>query len=202
MNAEALQQAFEPFFTTKDVGKGTGLGLSQVYGFVRQSDGFVRLESEPGRGTTARIFLPRLFGAADLARPTQTPANQAFTSGYSTILVVEDHDAVRIYSTEILTELGYRVVNAANAQEALAALDREPVVDLLFTDIVLPGGMNGRQLADEIKRRRPDIKILFTSGYSRDAIMRDGRIEDGVALITKPFTFAGLAEKLNAILSA
>jgi signal transduction histidine kinase len=201
MSAAALEQAFEPFFTTKDVGKGTGLGLSQVYGFVRQSDGHVRLESEPGRGTTARIFLPRLLGAPDQAPAPHPPVSQVCAAGHSTILVVEDHDAVRIYSTEILTELGHRVVHAANAQDALAALDREPSLDLLFTDIVLPGGMNGRQLADEVKRRRPEIKVLFTTGYSRDAIMDDGQVEDGVAVITKPFTFADLSQKLQAILN-
>lgn len=199
MDAETLERVFEPFFTTKEVGKGTGLGLSQVYGFVRQSGGHVRLYSEPGEGTTVKIYLPRVEDAATLPDPAHRDAVQVY-GGEETILLVEDHETLRAYSTEVLADLGYRVLTAADAREALRLLDAEPKVDLLFTDVVLPHQMDGRTLANEALRRRPGLKVLFTTGYTRNAIVHNGRLEPGVELIAKPFTAAGLGVKVRRLL--
>jgi PAS domain S-box-containing protein len=201
MDRETLTRVFEPFFTTKEVGKGTGLGLSMVYGFVKQSGGHVKIYSEVDQGTTVRIYLPKLMGetaeeiaADDLQEPP--PGSRS-----ETILVVEDDDDVRMYSVEILRELGYRVLEAHDSASALRLLERQDGrVDLLFSDIVLPGGVNGEQLAERARGVRPDLKVLFTTGYARNAIMRDGRLEPGVELITKPFTYAALAARIRAIL--
>jgi signal transduction histidine kinase len=201
MTREVLAKAFEPFFTTKDVGHGTGLGLSQVYGFVKQSGGHVKIYSEPGEGTSVKIYLPRMHSeeAATTAEPAPKPARG---DGSETVLVVEDDDDVRKYTRGVLGELGYRVLEAANGTTALDIIDRQPEIQLLFTDVGLPGGMNGRQLAEEARRRRPDLKVLFTTGYARNAIVHDGRLDPGVQLITKPFTYAALAAKLRSILDA
>ncbi|HVT53567.1 MAG TPA: ATP-binding protein [Dongiaceae bacterium] len=200
MDERTRERAFEPFFTTKDVGKGTGLGLSQVYGFVRQSAGHVKIESALGRGTTVRIYLKRSSrGTAACAAETASAADPA--SGHERILVVEDDDALREYSVDILKELGYDVVQAAHAAEALQRLD-SGVFDLLFTDVVMPGGMNGRQLADEAQRRQPGLKVLFTTGYSRDALAPDNRLDPGTQLISKPFAYDELAAKVRAVLES
>ena len=198
MDKQTLERVFEPFFTTKEVGKGTGLGLSQVYGFVRQSGGHIRIYSELGQGTTIKIYLPRsLIGAAAVADlRKEAPAH----GGSETILVVEDHEDLRNYSTGVLRELGYDVLEAANGHSALEMLQTHNDVDLLFTDVVLPEGMDGRRLSDEATRRRPGIKVLFTTGYTRNAIVHNGRLDAGVQLITKPFSFAELAAKVRAIL--
>jgi signal transduction histidine kinase/ActR/RegA family two-component response regulator len=201
MDAQTVERAFEPFFTTKEVGKGTGLGLSQVYGFVRQSKGHVRLYSEPGEGTTVKIYLPRLIAPADAPQPETQAVSQPVSATDGTVLVVEDHDALRAYSTDALRELGYTVLEAAAGQKALEILDSHPDIVLLFTDVVLPHGMNGRQLADEALRRRPGLKVLFTTGYTRNAIIHDGKLDDGVHLLSKPFTYADLAAKLHRIFS-
>jgi CheY-like chemotaxis protein len=193
------ERAFEPFFTTKEVGQGTGLGLPQVYGFVKQSGGHVKIYSEPGEGTSVKLYLPRLTAAAaeaidEPATPTPAPATGA------TILIVEDDDDVRNYSAEILRQLGYRVLEAQAGPAALHLVETEPAIRLLFTDVGLPGGLNGRQLADEARRRRPDLKVLFTTGYARNAIVHQGRLDPGVELIVKPFTAAALGAKVGAIL--
>jgi signal transduction histidine kinase/ActR/RegA family two-component response regulator len=201
MDAQTVERAFEPFFTTKEVGKGTGLGLSQVYGFVRQSKGHVRLYSEPGQGTTVKIYLPRLIAPADAPQQETQAVSQPVSATDGTVLVVEDHDALRAYSTDALRELGYTVLEAAAGQKALEILDSHPDIVLLFTDVVLPDGMNGRQLADEALRRRPGLKVLFTTGYTRNAIIHDGKLDDGVHLLSKPFTYADLAAKLHRIFS-
>ncbi|MGA2043796.1 MAG: response regulator [Roseiarcus sp.] len=199
MSRETLARAFEPFFTTKDVGHGTGLGLSQVYGFVKQSGGHLKIRSEPGEGTTVNIYLPRL--RADEAPATEEPvARVPRARPDETILVVEDDDDVRAHSCGILRELGYRVLEAANGREALDTLGRAPEVRLLFTDVGLPGGMNGRELAEAAQRLRPDLEALFTTGYARDAIVHGGRLDPGVRLVAKPFTFAGIATRLREIL--
>jgi CheY-like chemotaxis protein len=199
MSRDALERAFEPFFTTKPAGRGTGLGLSQVYGFVRQSAGHVRIYSEIGEGTIVKLYLPRHLGSthADDATGRAAPAGAI---GSETILLVEDDEALRIYAVEVLSELGYRTLNAANGKAALEMLDREPDIDLLFTDVVMPGGMNGRQLADEAVKRRPGLKVLFTTGYTRNAIIHQGRLDPGVNLIGKPYTFADLSARVRAIL--
>jgi PAS domain S-box-containing protein len=200
MEPETLAQVFEPFFTTKDVGKGTGLGLSQVYGFVRQSGGHIRIYSEVGEGTTVKVYLPRLIAEGAAAETgTASPAAPVH-GGVETILVVEDHEDLRSFSTGVLRELGYRVLEAANGRSALEVLQAAHDVDLLFTDVVLPEGMDGRRLADEAQRRRPGIKVLFTTGYTRNAIVHNGRLDPGVDLIGKPFSYGALAAKVREIL--
>ena len=201
MSHEVVAKAFEPFFTTKDVGHGTGLGLSQVYGFVKQSGGHVKLYSEVGVGTSVKLYLPRLHAEVDVV--DEAPAEQAVGgSGAETILVVEDDEDVRAYTTETLRELGYTVIEAGRGEAALRALDDNPGIRLLFTDVGLPGGMNGRRLADAARARRSDLKVLFTTGYARNAIVHDGRLDPGVELITKPFTRSALAARLRDILDA
>jgi len=199
MDAHTMQRAFEPFFTTKPVGQGTGLGLSQVYGFVKQSGGHVKLYSEVGQGTTAKIYLPRLEHAdaetESLARgpvPEGTPDE--------TILVVEDDEKVRKYSVEALQELGYKVLQAPDGPSALRLLEAHEEVDLLFSDVVLPGGMTGAQVAARARELRPALKVLFTTGYARNAIFHHGRLDKGVQLITKPFSFEALATKIRDVL--
>jgi CheY-like chemotaxis protein len=197
-----LSRAFEPFYTTKDIGHGTGLGLSQVYGFVKQSGGNVKIYSEAGHGTTVKIYLPRLHSDDGALAIPETEARAPKSSSGQTILVVEDEEDVRAYTTSILRELGYHVVEAAAGAAALQALRYHPDVMLLFTDVGLPGGMNGRQLADAARKLRPDLKILFTTGYARNAIVHDGRLDPGVVLIPKPFTYAAVASKLSDLLDA
>jgi CheY-like chemotaxis protein len=202
MDKPTLDKAFEPFFTTKEVGKGTGLGLSQVYGFVRQSAGHVKIYSEAGEGTTVKIYLPRHRGEADSVKPEPVASGAARAIGKETILVVEDDDALRAYTTESLRELDYRVLEAASGAAALDILGHESDIDLLFTDVVMPGGVNGRQLADQAIRRQPKLKVLFMTGYTRNAIVHHGRLDPGIHLISKPFSFHELAARIRARLDA
>lgn len=202
MDADTLSRVFEPFFTTKDVGKGTGLGLSQVYGFVRQSGGAVRIYSELGQGTTVKIYLPRMAGEHASAEDKPQAVEPESVRGHETILLVEDHDELRAYSSGILRELGYNVLTAANGMEAIATLEDHEDIALLFTDVVLPGGMNGRQIADEALQRRPGLKVLFTTGFTRNAIVHNGALDRGVELIVKPFGFDQLALKVRRILDS
>jgi len=192
MDADTLTRVFEPFFTTKEVGKGTGLGLSMVYGFVKQSGGHVTIYSEPGKGTTVKLYFPRFTGEG-AAHVEEKPVHAPLRAYGETILVVEDNEDVRAYSVMILTELGYGVLEAVDADEALPLLASDRRIDLLFTDVVLPG-RSGRVLADGAVKIRPALKVLFTTGYSRNAIVHHGRLDPGVRLITKPFTFDQLAE--------
>jgi PAS domain S-box-containing protein len=197
MTPDVIEKAFEPFFTTKEIGQGTGLGLSQVYGFIKQSGGHIKIYSESGEGTTVRLYLPRLHEQSgeihDEVAATQPPP----LGGRETILVVEDSDDVRAYTTEILRELGYEVMEAAEGDAALSLIVSEPRIKLLFTDVGLPGAFNGRQLADEVRKIRSDLRILFTTGYAQNAIIHQGRLDPGVHLIVKPFNFAGLAAKIR-----
>ncbi len=199
---DLLDKVFEPFFTTKAEGEGTGLGLSMVYGFIKQSSGHVKIDSEVGQGTTVRIYLPRLRGAVDEALEKTERADKASRADAEAILLVEDDQDVRTFTEEVLEELGYRVLTAADGPAALQVLAEHPGIDLLFTDVGLPGRLNGRQLADEARVRRPGLKILFTTGYTRNAIVHHGRLDPGVELITKPFTYTALAEKLRQVLDA
>jgi PAS domain S-box-containing protein len=200
MTAETRRHAFEPFFTTKDVGKGSGLGLSMVYGFIKQSGGHVTLYSEVGQGTTVKMYLPRIDDRVErAAAKAETPSP---ATGQETILVVEDDDRVRAYVVELLSGLGYHVVEAANGPAALELLERSPDVALLFTDVVMPGGMNGKQLADAARRRRPDLKVLFTTGYTENAIVHHGRLDPGIELLGKPFSRAALAAKVRVVLDS
>lgn len=198
MPPDVIAKAFDPFFTTKSVGKGTGLGLSQVYGFVKQSGGHVKIYSEAGEGTTIKIYLPRFIGddvEAEAKRPTDLPRGDA----NELILVVEDEPSVRQFSVDALTELGYNVIEADGALAALRLLDAHPEILLLFTDIVMPD-INGRKLVDEALRRRPDLKVLYTTGYTRNAVVHNGVVDPGVELLGKPFTVEQLATKIRAVL--
>jgi len=198
MSKDVLEHAFEPFFTTKPTGQGTGLGLSQVYGFVKQSGGHVRLYSEKGRGTTVKIYLPRIIGRTLV---TDSEINMAPDGRHDeTVLVVEDDANVREYSAEILRELGYTVIEAGDGPAALRQLERNERVNLIFTDIGLPG-MNGRELAEEARRRRPEIRVLYTTGYARDIAVHHGRLEPGIQLVAKPFTYVDLAAKVREVLA-
>jgi len=199
MSEDVLQHAFEPFYTTKPTGRGTGLGLSQVYGFVKQSGGHVRLYSEPGEGTSVRIYLPRFLGSGSF--DSEGIAMVPDAKQMETVLVVEDEPGVREHSAELLRELGYNVIEAEDAQDALRKIERTPTIDLIFTDIGLPG-MNGRQLVEEAVRRRPQLKVLYTTGYARDAIVHHGRLDPGVQLITKPFTYVNLAARVRDVLDS
>ena len=202
MDAETVDRAFEPFFTTKEVGKGTGLGLSMVYGFVKQSGGHLKIYSEPGEGTTIKIYLPRHHGA--LVVPDEVERSEAPRGKEGeTILVCEDDEDVRAFSVEVLCELGYRVIKAADGEAALKLLASEDGrVDLLFTDIVLPGGMTGAVVAERARAAQPGLKVLFTTGYARNAIVHQGRLDPGVELLSKPFAYVDLAARVRDLLDA
>lgn len=198
MSAQTLQKAFDPFFSTKAAGKGTGLGLSQVYGFVKQSGGHIKIYSEPGHGTTVKVYLPRHFG-----EPTVDPAPIAQpekTTVQATILIVEDEPAVRAVTAAHLRDAGHTVVEAGDAKSALAVLSRGDKIDLLLTDIVMPG-MNGRKLADEALKQQPSMRVLFMTGFTRNAVVHNGVVDQGVTLLTKPFTsdeLCGVVQRLLA----
>ena len=197
MSAETIDRAFEPFFTTKEAGKGTGLGLSQVYGFMKQSGGHVKIYSESGEGTTIKLYLPRREGN-ELVISGDDDLNSE-RGGGETILIVEDDDGVRQYASEILRDLNYQVIEAKDSATALRLLDADKKFDLLLTDVVLPG-KNGRELANEVERRRPGTKIIFMTGYSRNAIVHHGRLDPGIELIPKPLTERVLARKIRQVL--
>jgi signal transduction histidine kinase/HAMP domain-containing protein len=190
-------KVFEPFFTTKEVGKGTGLGLSMVYGFVKQSGGHIEIYSEEGKGTAIKLYFPR--SDEELLTHNSTPA-PPLRGGHETILVVEDDALVRKYVISQLESLGYAPVAAANASEAIALVERGQTFDLLFTDIVMPGGMNGRELADEMVRRRPNARVLYTSGFTENAIVHQGRLDPNVALLSKPYRKLDLAQMIRKAL--
>ena len=199
MSGEVLGRAFEPFFTTKEVGKGTGLGLSMVYGFAQQSGGLVQMQSEPGQGSVVRLFFPRL---ATPPSEEPLPAERGTAhDGHETILVVEDDQLVRDYVLAQLHSLGYVTLQAANAAEALAIVAAGERFDLLFTDVIMPGKMNGRQLADELQKTRPDLKVVYTSGYTENAIIHHGRLDSGVLLLAKPYRKSDLARIIRKALS-
>ena len=200
MSEEELARAFEPFFTTKPVGKGTGLGLSQVYGFAKQSGGHVHITSAVGQGTSVEMFLPptSLVAGDGDAAPT-APAEQSRES--ATILVVEDDSDVRLLSVQILRDLGFNVISARDAASAMKEDDCGSRIDLLFSDVVLPGNIDGVELSRAIVALRPDIKVLFTTGYGRQAIFRDGRLDPDINLITKPFSAQALSEKIREVLN-
>jgi signal transduction histidine kinase len=191
MSAEMCDKVFEPFFTTKEMGKGTGLGLSMVYGFVKQSCGHIKIYSELGHGTTIRLYLPAGNGFADAAIPVVLPIPGAG----ETILVVEDDGLVAQ-----LHSLGYRTVVATNGREAISHLKSGQPFDLLFTDVVMPGGITGRQLADEVAKRRPGVKVLYTSGYTENAIVHQGRLDPGIMLLSKPYSKCELASMVRRAL--
>jgi PAS domain S-box-containing protein len=196
---EIMPHVFEPFFTTKEVGRGTGLGLSQAYGFAKQSGGQIKIYSEMGIGTSVKLFLP-VPRASDAGQEPEPQSPARGTAQGELILVVEDDADVRAFSGDMLRDLGYRIVEAVTADEALHRLEIAPDIRLMFTDVGLPGGVTGRELADEARGRWPDLKILFTTGYAEIAIVHHGRLDPGVELITKPFSADALAAKIRKLL--
>ncbi|MGJ4950744.1 PAS domain S-box protein [Bradyrhizobium sp. HKCCYLS20291] len=193
-----LDKVFDPFFSTKGLGRGTGLGLSMVFGFVKQSGGHIKIYSEVGHGTSIKLYLPRSNAAGPAA--AAHPKSQDYRGGDETILVVEDDPLVRQHVVAQVTSLGYTTLAAANAAEALDVLERHPEIDLLFTDVIMPGAMNGRQLADAARGRRPALKTLFTSGYTENAIVHHGRLDAGVLLLAKPYRKPELARMIRIAL--
>jgi CheY-like chemotaxis protein len=190
MTHEVMEHVFEPFFTTKPEGQGTGLGLSMVYGFVKQSNGHINIYSEPGQGTTVRIYLPRVLQAEDV---TIDVDSGVIVGGSELVLVVEDDAGVRETVVELLSDLGYAVLKAKDAQDALA-------IDLLFTDVVMPGPVRSPELARQARERLPDVAILFTSGYTDNAIVHGGRLDPGIELLSKPYRREALARKVRHVL--
>jgi len=195
-----LDRVFEPFFTTKEVGRGTGLGLSMVFGFVKQSGGHIKIYSEEGHGTTVRIYLPRSTGLHQI--DAEAPALADIQGGHEVVLIVEDDPLVRKYVITQIRGLGYTTLDAANAREALDIIDNNERIDLLFTDVIMPGPMNGRHLVDEALKRRPGLKTLFTSGYTENAIVHHGRLDSGVLLLAKPYRKSDLARMIRQALSS
>lgn len=199
ISPENLDHVFDPFFTTKEVGKGTGLGLSMVYGFVKQSQGHIKIYSEVGHGTTVRIYLPKAGSAADVIEKADDPLPDL--GGSEIILVVEDDDLVRDHVQGQLVKLGYQVICASDAAAAMEIIRERADIDLLFTDVIMPGGMNGRDLAEAACKLRPAIKVLYTSGYTEDTIIHGGRLDKGIHLLSKPYKRIDLAQKVRAVLS-
>lgn len=199
MKPDVAAQVFEPFFTTKPQSSGTGLGLSMVYGFIKQSNGHVKVYSEPDEGTTVRLYLPR---ATDQPAAPASVLEGAAYRGNESILVVEDDPLVRGHVVRQLSSLGYEVRAAENAAHALELLTDDPNVDLLFTDVVMQGPMNGRGLADVVAQRWPSIRVLFTSGYTENAIVHHGRLDLGVQLLVKPYRLNDLAARVRSVLDA
>jgi len=191
------EKAFEPFFTTKEIGKGSGLGLSMVYGFVKQSGGHIKIYSEEGHGTSIKLYLPPAQGASAATAAIAATAS----GGHETILVVEDDAFVRTFVDTQLKSLGYNTLVAANGKEALVFVERGDAFDLLFTDVIMPGGISGRELAETVRRLRPGIKVLYTSGYTDNAIVHHGRLDEGVLLLTKPYRRPQLAQMIRQALA-
>ncbi len=200
MTAEVIARAFDPFFTTKPIGQGTGLGLSMIYGFARQSGGQVRIYSEPGHGAMVCIYLPRHVGSTDQVEAAAELSDAPRASSNETVLVVDDEALIRMLVVEVLEELGYATVEAADGPSALKILNGEGRVDLLVSDVGLPGGMNGRQLADAARLRRPDLKVLFITGYAENAAINNGHLDSGMHVLTKPFAMEALASRVKEII--
>jgi CheY-like chemotaxis protein len=199
MTPEVIAHAFDPFFTTKPLGQGTGLGLSMTYGFVRQSGGQVRIYSEIGKGTTLCIYLPRHFGEAETDEKVD-PAPTVDAGAGGQVLVIDDEIIIRMLIVEVLQEQGYAAIEASDGAEGLKILQSEARLDLLITDVGLPGGMNGRQLADAARATRPDLKVLFITGYAENAVIGNGYLAPGMELLTKPFAMHALAVKIRDLL--
>ena len=200
MPPEVLARAFDPFFTTKPTGQGTGLGLSMIYGFTRQSSGQVRIYSEVGAGTTVRLYLPRHRGEAHEGELQAKPADAPPPEPQKTVLVVDDEPSVRMLVTEVLEELGYTAIEVADGVSGLKVLQSDVRIDLLITDVGLPGGINGRQLADAARQSRPELPVLFITGYAENAVLGSGRLESGMHVVAKPFAMQVLASRIEAVL--
>jgi CheY-like chemotaxis protein len=201
MPAEIVTRAFDPFFTTKPAGRGTGLGLSMIYGFARQSGGHTRIYSEVGQGTTVRIYLPRYFGEVAEEQAESGPPELPEEHTRGVVLVVDDEPTVRMLVVEVGEDLGYATLEAADGGAGLKLLESDMSIDLLVTDVGLPGGMNGRQLADAARAKRPELKVLFITGYAENAAIGNGHVEPGMQVLTKPFAVEALAQRMRVILS-
>jgi CheY-like chemotaxis protein len=199
MSPEVAARAFDPFFTTKPIGQGTGLGLSMIYGFARQSNGHVLIDSKPGAGTSVRLYLPRHHGAAAVERIASAVADEHIATG-ETVLVVEDEPVVRGVIIEMLQDQGYRTLQAVDGPSGLRILRLNKRIDLLVTDVGLPG-MNGRQLADQARETRPGLKILFITGYAENAAIAKGFLQPGMEMITKPFDLDNLSQRVREMVS-
>jgi CheY-like chemotaxis protein len=200
MSKEIAERALEPFFTTKPTGQGTGLGLSMVYGFVKQSKGHIKIYSEEGHGTTVRLYLPVATSDREDSHVVADHSSLPLARASEVVLVVEDDATVLRLAVQLLTQLGYQTLEARDGPEALAMLERNGRINLLFTDVVLPKGMNGTVLAREAQRRRPQLRVLYMSGYTANAIVHHGVLDKGVHLLTKPFRKVELARKVRQVL--
>ncbi|MGU3539707.1 ATP-binding protein [Methylobacterium sp. A54F] len=200
MPPEIVARVFEPFFTTKPLGEGTGLGLSMIYGFARQSGGQVRIQSEVGLGTTVCLYLPRHHGEAEVEDIEREATRLGRVGRGETVLVVDDEPSVRMLVAEVLEDMGYTVVEAADGAAGLKVLRSDARIDLLVTDVGLPGGVNGRQMADAARERRPDLKVLFITGYAEAAVIADGRLGPGMQVLTKPFAMDALGARIKGLI--
>ncbi|ABY28551.1 PAS sensor protein [Methylorubrum extorquens PA1] len=202
MPPEVVARAFDPFFTTKPIGEGTGLGLSMIYGFAQQSGGQVRIYSEVGQGTTVCIYLPRFYGVVEDDTAGEQIAELPRSEAGETVLVVDDEPTVRMLITDILEDLGYAAIEAGDSATGLKVLQSDVRIDLLVTDVGLPGGMNGRQMADAARNHRPDLKVLFITGYAENAILGNGMLPPGMAVLTKPFAMDNMAARIRSMIEA
>jgi CheY-like chemotaxis protein len=200
MTPEVAARAFDPFFTTKPLGQGTGLGLSMIYGFVRQSGGQVRIYSEPGQGTTMCLYLPRYIGEVEEGRGLAGRGEADYGGHGETVLVIDDEASVRMLIVDILEDAGYAAIEAADGPSGLKVLQSGARIDLLVTDVGLPGGMNGRQVADAGRVLRPGLKVLFITGYAENAVVGNGHLEPGMHVMTKPFAVDSLGEKIRQVI--
>ena len=200
MTPEVIARVFEPFFTTKPIGEGTGLGLSMIYGFAQQSGGQVRIYSEVGQGTTVCIYLPRHYGEVEDDEGSAGIDPLPRSEQGETVLVVDDEPTVRMLVTDILEELGYTAIEAGDSAAGLKVLQSNVRIDLLVTDVGLPGGMNGRQMADAARVSRPDLKVLFITGYAENAILGNGQLAPGMAVLTKPFPIESMAARIRSMI--
>ena len=202
MSADVISRAFDPFFTTKPLGEGTGLGLSMVYGFARQSGGQTSIHSEEGKGTTVCLYLPRCADAKQDAEEKEAAGEIERSKLGETVLIVDDEQTVRMLIIDVLEELGYIPIHAVDGKTGLQMLESKRHIDLLITDVGLPGGMNGRQLADAGTALRPDLKVLFITGYAEQAVIGDGQLRPNMHLLTKPFGMDALANRITSILNS
>jgi CheY-like chemotaxis protein len=199
MTPEVLEKVFDPFFTTKPIGQGTGLGLSMIYGFIRQSNGHIQIDSTVGKGTTIALYLPRHYEAESDAEVETIAVEVPRAQSGETVLVVEDENAVRMLVIEVLEELGYTVLEAIDSKTAIPIFESDQRIDLLVSDVGLPG-LNGRQLAEIARQQRPGLRVLFMTGYTKAAAMRGGFLDPGMEMITKPFTVDALATRVREML--
>jgi CheY-like chemotaxis protein len=200
MTPEVIAKAFDPFFTTKPMGEGTGLGLSMIYGFARQSGGQVRIYSELGQGTTMCLYFPRHTGETLPDEEVELPAAAAANGEGEVVLVIDDEPTIRMLIAEVLAESGYAVIEAPDGPAGMRVLDSKARIDLLITDVGLPGGMNGRQVADAARVNRPELKVLFITGYAENAVIGRGRLDNGMFVLTKPFQMEILADRIREII--